>query len=433
MNVMKQYIGFKLNGSEFTLPILKVREIVNTPIITRLPQSPGYVEGIINLRGQIIPVIDLKELVGMGETVDREKTKTIVVTNEHRIFGILVDEITSVVNIDESNIEPAEGFMQDNLDRVEGVAKFDDRLVILLDTSKLVDMEEMDMLSMEQEDTHLLGGGDIPALDDISLPPAAETVSRAATATPRVTAAPAETPATETRPEAVLGGKPCEGMEDARELIAQKYSDDDVKGKFVSNIVELIEALAANDFERADAMIREMLQYSEGSLYQRIGNVTRKLHNSLKEFRKALDPRIRQIADEDVPSAVDSLEFVIDRTEDAANKTMNIVEKHLSALDEITDHLKKLRSPKESVKYLKACQDDLARDLNEIMLAQDFQDLTGQTIRKVIDLVNSIEVELVSLITTFGIKFDKKEAVKKRLTEKITQDDIDSLLKDFGF
>ncbi len=431
---MKQYIGFKLNTNEFTLPILRVREIVNTPAITRLPQSPDYVEGIINLRGQIIPIIDLKELVGMGETVSREQTKTIVVTSGSRFFGILVDEITSVINIDDADIEPAETFMKTNLDRVEGVARFDDRMIILLDTNKLVDAEEMDLLAGIDEIAPPVEGESAPSKLEGGMPQQA-TIAHEATAPP---APSTQQPREELQPGAHLKKtspaveKPVgEVQKDAKELIAEKYSEDDVKSKYLQKLTELIEALAANDFENADSMIKEMLQYSEGSLYQRIGNVTRKLHNSLRDFKNALDPRIKQLADEEVPSAVDSLEFVIGKTEEAANKTMSIVEKHLTALDEIADHVQKIRSPKESAKYLKERQSALSKDLNEILLTQDFQDLTGQVIRRVIELVNSIEVELVGLITTFGIKAEEK--VEKKVAEKIGQDDIDSLLKEFGF
>jgi chemotaxis signal transduction protein len=83
---MQQYIGFKLNDNEFTLPILRVREIVNTPAITKLPQASRYVRGIINLRGAVIPVLDLKEMVSMGST-DGIASKTIVISDgqkDHR-------------------------------------------------------------------------------------------------------------------------------------------------------------------------------------------------------------------------------------------------------------------------------------------------------------------------------------------------------------
>ena len=141
---MQQYIGFKLNNNEFTIPILKVREIINTPVITPLPQAAHYMKGILNLRDRIIPIVDLKELVTARGTAPDGQIggKIIVITNRNSTFGILVDAITSVINIDEADIEPPEGLLSENMDRVEGVAKFDDRLIILLDTDKLVAQDE---------------------------------------------------------------------------------------------------------------------------------------------------------------------------------------------------------------------------------------------------------------------------------------------------
>lgn len=424
---MRQYIGFKLNDNEFTLPILKVREIVNTPAITRLPQSPEYVKGVINLRGSIIPVVDLKELVSMDST-ERETTKTIVITNDEQVFGILVDEITSVIKINEEDIEPAEGFLQENLDRVEGVAKLDDRLVILLDTSKLVDTQDIDAL----------GGGAMVEEGERAAPleaPATRAIEGGAArplpdAGARSGGAPeAAPPETMVRAEAA----PREGkLHEVKEALNEKYRDDEPRREFARKVVELIEALAENDFDRADNMIAAMLQSSEDNLFKEIGMVTRKLHDSLKEFKNALDPRIKQIADEEVPTAVDSLEYVISKTEDAANKTMGIVEKYQKDLEGFSGQLEKIKNPKRAVEYLNEFKASLNKDLTEIMLAQEFQDITGQTIRKVIELVNAIEAELVGLITTFGVKADaRKKDIK--IAQKISQDGVDDLLREFGF
>jgi chemotaxis protein CheZ len=425
---MRQYIGFKLNDNEFTLPILKVREIVNTPAITRLPQSPEYVKGVINLRGSIIPVVDLKELVSMDSS-ERETTKTIVITNDEQVFGIMVDEITSVIKINEEDIEPAEGFLQENLDRVEGVAKFDDRLVILLDTSKLVDTQDLGAIGegvmvegekaapLEAPETRAIGGGAARPVPDGRARPLPE---RAPEAAPAETMARAET-------------APREGkLNEVKEALNEKYRDDESRREFARKVVELIEALAEHDFDRADNMIAEMLQASEDNLFKEIGMVTRKLHDSLKEFKNALDPRIKQIADEEVPTAVDSLEYVITKTQDAANKTMGIVEKYQKDLDGFSGQLAKIKNPKQAVVYLNEFKASLNKDLTEILLAQEFQDITGQTIRKVIELVNAIEAELVGLITTFGVKADaRKKDIK--IAQKISQDGVDDLLREFGF
>lgn len=429
---MRQYIGFKLNENEYTIPILKVREIVNTPAVTRLPQSPPYLKGIINLRGSIIPVMDLRKLISLegGEGV---APKTIVVSSGGQVFGVLVDEITSVIKIDESDIEAAESFIQGDMERVEGVARLQDRLVIMLDADKLVDLEAMgvfeelltDALEEGTPVAEALAHEDSSAQGLAAHGPAPRGPSAGGTATPL--------PGTGRKPPM---GEPAYAVTEkellqVKDALSQKYAADS-RGKFVGKVVDLIECLANHDYERADVMINEMLQASEGTLFNQIGIVTRKLHDSLREFKNALDPRIKQIADEEVPNAVDSLEYVITRTEDAANRTMEIVERHLKGLTACASHLKKLKGPKASLQHLKEFHDAYHADLTEILLAQEFQDITGQTIRKVIELVNAIEAELVGLITTFGVKPEKLKR-EARISQKVSQDDVDDLLREFGF
>jgi chemotaxis signal transduction protein/chemotaxis regulatin CheY-phosphate phosphatase CheZ len=398
---MQQYIGFKLNGSEYTIPILKVREIINTPSITRLPQSPHYMRGIINLRGKIIPVVDLRKLISVGETGLNGSTKVIVVSSGKIAFGILVDSITSVVNINESDIEPPEGFMQEHIEQVEGVAKLDDRLVVLLDTNKLVEVNDLELFEESFVDVKETGeAGKVEV----------------------------------TRMVETMGGDiMVKELADAKDMLSKKYGDDDPRHRFIEDMVKLIDTLAAHDLEKADLVITELLQSPEGALYREIGRVTRKLHNSITEFKVALDPRLKRLAREEMPNAVDSLQFVIEKTEDAANRTMGIVEKYIAGIGELSKHIEKLKGPKQSVGYLKSFSQSLSSDLTEILIAQEYQDITGQTIRKVIDLVNAMEVELVKLIATFGVKLDASPVEEKEIEEKVTQNDVDDLLKGFGF
>ncbi|KKM47603.1 hypothetical protein LCGC14_1558450 [marine sediment metagenome] len=446
---MRQYIGFKLSSNEFTIPILKVREIINTPDITPLPQSPHYMKGIVNIRGKIIPVVDLKELIDTKGEAPEVKSggKVIVIINRNTTFGILVDSITSVINIDEADIEPPEGFMSDSaMDRVEGVAKFDDRLIILLDTDKLVGQEEMEMMD---SDIVGLNGGPGKDMEQIETapPPQAQATPQAATATPVP-----QTPAPQAQPAVAKAAQPArpakidtvKQIHEAKDVLSRKFSGDESKNAFLIKLVRLIETMAAKDFATADTMISEMIRIQEvtgqegsvGDLYNRIGQVTRKLHNSLKDFKNALDPRIRQIANEDVPQAVDRLEYVISKSEEAAHRTMGVVEKYQLNLPELVAHVGNVSAPDDSKQYLRAFSDSLKNDLNEIMLAQEFQDITGQTIHRVIDLVNTIEAELIGLITTFGERegaTTAETAKAKQAAEKITQNEVEDLLKEFGF
>ncbi|HIJ60030.1 MAG TPA: hypothetical protein HPP56_05380, partial [Nitrospirae bacterium] len=102
---------------------------------------------------------------------------------------------------------------------------------------------------------------------------------------------------------------------------------------------------------------------------------------------------------------------------------------------ELANHIRNLREPEESVAFLKDFKNRLEDDLTEIITTQSYQDLTGQTIKKVIKLVGEIEAELVRLITSFGVKIDTKAKVEEDglSHEKVSQADVDDLLKEFGF
>jgi chemotaxis protein CheZ len=116
---------------------------------------------------------------------------------------------------------------------------------------------------------------------------------------------------------------------------------------------------------------------------------------------------------------------------------MGIVEKYILTMDDLSAHIRNITGPEESVEFLKAYKSGLEDDLTEILTTQSFQDLTGQTIKKVISLVGDIESELVRLITTFGVKMEPaKEAVyygPGTSGDKVSQEGVDDLLKDFGF
>ncbi|MCX8070340.1 MAG: chemotaxis protein CheW, partial [Thermodesulfovibrionales bacterium] len=101
-----QYIGFMMNNNEYTIPILKVQEIINKPSVTKLPQAPYYIEGISNLRGKVIPIVNLKKLMNISD--DDGGEKVIVVASGKITFGVLIDGITGVDSILDSEIEPAE-------------------------------------------------------------------------------------------------------------------------------------------------------------------------------------------------------------------------------------------------------------------------------------------------------------------------------------
>ena len=134
-----QLVTFEVGNEEFAIDILTVREINRLMELTRVPQSPPDVEGVINLRGRIIPVIDLRRRFGLGEAKRDDKTCIVVVEVNKRVLGFLVDCVHEVLRISSDIVDQAPPMACGlRSDYVAGVAKLSDRLIILLDIEKLL-------------------------------------------------------------------------------------------------------------------------------------------------------------------------------------------------------------------------------------------------------------------------------------------------------
>ncbi|HKN18652.1 MAG TPA: protein phosphatase CheZ, partial [Dissulfurispiraceae bacterium] len=309
-----QYIGFTMNGMEYTIPILKVQEIVNLPHLTRLPQVPAYIEGITNLRGRIIPVLNLKKLIGLGGVSSGEKV--IVVTSGRIIFGVLIDAVTGVITIEDSAIDPPTDF--NTSDMVSGVAKVGEKLIVLLDTKKLVPLEDM---SMFEDETFEVKSED-----------AQSQVLREVDGSGQE--------------------RPVDHIGNAINFLTRQGVDTADPGyALFDEMISFMNAIAVQDYEKADSAVKCILKKGQNELFQEVGKVTRKLDDSIRSFKEALDPRLKDMAVTEMPNAVDQLNVVIERTEAAANKTMGIVEKYILIMDELASHLRYLKEPEESVKY----------------------------------------------------------------------------------
>ncbi|MBF0559451.1 MAG: purine-binding chemotaxis protein CheW, partial [Nitrospirae bacterium] len=142
-----KYIGFIISGQEYSIPILRVQEIMNTPAITLMPQAPAYVKGVTNLRGRIISIIDIRQLLGLPGTASG--SRVIVLSSGRASFGILVDEITGVVEIDDSSVESTDSIMSTHLDQVAGIAKVGDKLLTMIDPRKLIPVSDLDIFEDE--------------------------------------------------------------------------------------------------------------------------------------------------------------------------------------------------------------------------------------------------------------------------------------------
>jgi purine-binding chemotaxis protein CheW len=148
-----QIINFRLGNEEFGADIGLVREITRITDITHIPEVPSFIQGVINLRGQIIAVIDLAKQFGLSSRETLPQSARIVVVEVHgQTLGILVDEVPGVLKIPRENIVPAPEPIRVKLDKdyISGVGKLENRLIILLDLEKVLapqDVEEVASLS----------------------------------------------------------------------------------------------------------------------------------------------------------------------------------------------------------------------------------------------------------------------------------------------
>ncbi len=134
-----QYLTFTLGQEEYGLEILKVQEIKGYSAITPIPNTPRYVKGVMNLRGTIIPVVDLRSKFAMTETEYTQFTVVVVVTVGTKIMGLVVDAVSDVLNIPKSDIQETPDFGADVDARfISGMAKAGDKLVALLDIERVL-------------------------------------------------------------------------------------------------------------------------------------------------------------------------------------------------------------------------------------------------------------------------------------------------------
>jgi len=137
-----QLVTVHVGNEEFGVAILDVREINRMMEITRVPHAPECVEGVINLRGQVIPVVDLRKRFGL-EAIERDKSARIVVVElGEKVVGFLVDSVSEVLRVPRSVVEPPPVVGGSDREYIEAVVKLDDRLLILLDLQKLLTKDE---------------------------------------------------------------------------------------------------------------------------------------------------------------------------------------------------------------------------------------------------------------------------------------------------
>jgi len=233
----------------------------------------------------------------------------------------------------------------------------------------------------------------------------------------------------------------------------------------------LVKELEAKRYSEADDLLGELSKFNEKGLFQEIGKLTRELHDTLNNFD--LEPRISKLTVSEIPDAKERLNHVIKLTQDAANKTLSVIEDTLPRSEKLEkkaiflkkewDRFTKRDMQLEEFRGLSNEIDEflewtsinavvIHKGLSDVMMAQDFQDLTGQIIKRVITLVQEVEDSLVGLIRITGGKSPENIAEKEKKPEKDIeavgpqvpglkresevvngQDDVDDLLSSLGF
>jgi purine-binding chemotaxis protein CheW len=145
-----QLVSFNIGEEEFGVDILKVQEINRMLNVTQVPNSPSYVDGVINLRGKVIPVIDLRSRFSMPRIAHTKNTRIVVVELVGKTVGFVVDAVSEVLRISKSITEPPPQTVTQNMttDYITSVAKLEDRLLILLDLEKILSDGEKTQLQV---------------------------------------------------------------------------------------------------------------------------------------------------------------------------------------------------------------------------------------------------------------------------------------------
>ena len=145
---LRQFISFSVGEEEYGLELLRVKEVIRVREVTWLPRAPSFVKGIINLRGDVIPIIDVRDKFGLEPGEQTAQTRVIVVEVERRLMGMVVDSASQVVRIPTDQVDPPPPVLGGTSQEfITGVGKLEDKLVILLNADAILTVDEKAALS----------------------------------------------------------------------------------------------------------------------------------------------------------------------------------------------------------------------------------------------------------------------------------------------
>ena len=144
-----QLVSFSLDQEEYGVDVLKVREIIRMPVVTRVPNTPNYVEGVINLRGKVVPIICMRKKFDLIESDNDKQTRIMVMDMEGELMGFIVDAVSEVIRISGSEIQPSPTMVAGGIDQecIAGVINQAERLLVLLNLEKMFSRDEKNLFT----------------------------------------------------------------------------------------------------------------------------------------------------------------------------------------------------------------------------------------------------------------------------------------------
>lgn len=250
-----------------------------------------------------------------------------------------------------------------------------------------------------------------------------------------------------------------------KDLVASVSQNDrdNILKKMIAELKSFLQHIEQADKKAAEEILQSLESSSDNSLFQEVGKLLRRFHDQLMLIREGIPENLGKLASQEVIEMSERLQMIVTMTDKAANKTMDLTEgimETLTGQNETLTHIsealnsvmvdgnlspaltKSLETTMKQVKELSDTNQETQSKLTEILIAQDYQDLTGQVIFKVVNLLKTLETDLAQLIDRFGkilIENQQVEEAKLRgpLSEadkdKSTQGDVDALLTKFGF
>lgn len=150
---MVQLVTFELGGEKYGVDVLMVREIIRMPSITKMPNAPQHVEGIVNLRGKVIPIVSMRKRFGLMENDNNSHTRIIIIDVAGILTGFIVDSVSEVIRINGNEVQPAPSIVRSGgygQDFFEGVYNHGERLLVVMDVDRILSEDELESYRLSQ-------------------------------------------------------------------------------------------------------------------------------------------------------------------------------------------------------------------------------------------------------------------------------------------